>query len=157
MTQALPIMNILRVPPRGQLVVELDGKQYQRLADIPDEKLRRRAMAAIGELISFAGSYQDLVDSGYAPPPLPPPEAPVQTEAEISAAQAAFLAGLEKQTDEVRQSLAADPKGRAAFAAAWPPAERQRERGNSGRSHVSAAANQSGISRRAAAYGRGAD
>ena len=91
MDKSLEIMRILRVPPLGKLVVELGGKQFEKLEDVPDGRQRQMALAAIGELIAFGGSYQKLVDAGFAPPLAPPP--PKQEEP-MTAAQAAFLASL---------------------------------------------------------------
>lgn len=91
MDKPLEIMRILRVPPLGKLVVELGGKQFEKLEDVPDGRQRQMAMAAIGELIAFGGSYQKLVDAGFAPPLAPPP---AKQEEPMTAAQAAFLASL---------------------------------------------------------------
>lgn len=96
MANEIEIMHVLRVAPLGKLVVQVGENRYEQIADITDAKTRQLLQAAIGELISFAGGYQTLVDAGFAPPlglPTPPP--PEQQ-------QEAFLQQLEKERDKLR-------------------------------------------------------
>ena len=51
MRRELEVMRVLRVPPLGKLVVEVDNVRYENLAEITDEKAKRVLLAAIGELI----------------------------------------------------------------------------------------------------------
>jgi hypothetical protein len=118
MANELELMRVLRVMPLGKLVVDVAGARYQRLSDVPEEEIRRRLVAAIGELIVFAGGYQVLLDAGVAPPlavpttqaaavaqPAAVPGAPLSMEEQ----QARFLQSLEKQRDAT--SAAAPPRG----------------------------------------------
>jgi hypothetical protein len=108
MRNEVDVMRIWRVPPLGKLVVEANGQRYATLAEISDPKLKQRVMAAIGELISFTGGYQNLVDLGLAPAlvPVPPKPSPDDEPAapaspELARQQEEFLARLEAQRDEV--------------------------------------------------------
>ncbi len=115
MHRELEVMQVLRVPPLGKLVVEVGGKRYENLSEMSDEKAKRVMMAAIGELIGFAGNYQALVEAGVAPPlavPAPP-------EKSIEQRQAEFLAKLEAERDALKQ--APPPKPKLAVLGGAPP------------------------------------
>lgn len=98
MRRELEVMRVWRVPPLGKLVIEVDDQRYQNLSEITDEKARRVLLAAIGEMIDFAGSYQVLVDAGVAPALGPAKEASPPLEQQ----QAEFLARLEKERDALK-------------------------------------------------------
>lgn len=107
------IMRVLRIPPLSKLVVDVSGKQYQSLAEISDERIKQRVIAAIGELITFAGGYKILVDAGLAPS-LALPSPPVASSEELlSPEQAQFIASLEAQRDAIKN--APPPKPRPAM------------------------------------------
>ncbi|MBK7896597.1 MAG: hypothetical protein WAS33_29295 [Candidatus Promineifilaceae bacterium] len=72
MQNELEIMRILRVPPMGKLVVSFNGKRYENISEVTEANVRQLMQAAIGELITYAGGYQNLVDAGVAPPLTPP-------------------------------------------------------------------------------------
>lgn len=97
MHRELEVMRVWRVPPLGKLVVEVDGQRYQKLTEITDEKAQRVLLAAIGEMIDFAGNYQVLVDAGVAPAVGQVKEAPP-----LEQQQAEFLARLERERDAVK-------------------------------------------------------
>lgn len=110
MRQEIEIMRVLRVPPLGKLVVEVSGQRFQALAEVNHAKAEQRLLAAIGELITFAGGYQALVDAGVAPPvqqpakPAPPPEDESPAESgQLTTQQARFLAELEAKRDALRR------------------------------------------------------
>ena len=67
MQNEVEIMRVLRVPPMGKLVVSFNGQRYESIAELSEENVRQLMQAAIGELITFAGGYQTLVDAGVAP------------------------------------------------------------------------------------------
>jgi hypothetical protein len=67
MEKPIEVMSVVRRPPLGQLVVENKGNQYEKLNDINNPQLAQMMLAAIGELVAFAGGYQALVDAGFAP------------------------------------------------------------------------------------------
>jgi hypothetical protein len=91
-------MRVLRVPPLGKLVAEVDGQRYQSLSEITDEKVRRVLLAAIGELIDFAGNYQVLVDAGVASAL----HVSSVEEPPLEQQQAEFLARLEAERDAAK-------------------------------------------------------
>jgi hypothetical protein len=104
MRQELEVMRVLRVPPMGKLVVEVDGERYDRIDEVTDEHGKRRLLAAIGELISFAGNYDSLVEAGVAPPAAAQ-SAATETEAEDEARRAAqerFISQMELQRDALQ-------------------------------------------------------
>lgn len=102
MPNKLEVMRIVRVPPLSKLVVEIRDNSYNNLQEIPDAAVQRRILAAIGDLIVFAGGYQQLVDAGVAPPlSTPSASQPKPSEtAELREKQAQFLAKLSHATDE---------------------------------------------------------
>ncbi|MCB8985979.1 MAG: hypothetical protein H6659_19275 [Ardenticatenaceae bacterium] len=106
MRNEVEIMRVLRMPPLGKLVVEINDQRYENISEITDNKLRQRALAAIGELITFVGGYQNLVDVGLAPAIAPPavtsgePEE-TPTSPELARQREAFLAQLEAQQNEM--------------------------------------------------------
>lgn len=106
MRRELEVMRVLRVPPLGKLVVEVADQRYEKLSEITDEKARRVLLAAIGELIDFAGNYQVLVDAGVAP--AVHGTAAVEEPA-LEERQAEFLARLEAQRDAMKTSPPSRP------------------------------------------------
>lgn len=116
MRNEIEIMRILRLPPLGKLVVEINEQRYETAAEITDPKLRQRILAAVGELVVLAGGYQNLVDVGVAPllknaTPAPPQAAPAEADdvsPEMARQQAEFLAQLEAQRDQL---VGKPPKG----------------------------------------------
>lgn len=104
MQNEIEIMRVLRTPPMGSLVVLADGKRLKLLASVKDDTLRRRILAAVGELIDFAGGYDALVREGVAPP-LPTTAAasttPVEDAGEeLTSEQDAFLNQLQRELRE---------------------------------------------------------
>lgn len=69
MENEVEVMQVIRVPPSGKLVVQINGQRYDNLSEITSETLKQRLIAAIGELIVFVDGYDVLVDAGVAPPP----------------------------------------------------------------------------------------
>lgn len=99
MRRELEVMRVLRVPPLGKLVAEVDGQRYESLSEITDEKARRVILAAIGELIDFSGNYQVLVDAGVAPAIA---GSAGDDQPPLEQQQAEFLARLEAERDAVK-------------------------------------------------------
>lgn len=103
MRNEVEMMRVLRLPPMGKLVVEASDQRYETLAMINNDSVRQRVLAAIGELIIFAGGYKTLVDAGVAPPlgaveAPPAPATPPETADEaLRKRQEAFLNSLEQQ------------------------------------------------------------
>lgn len=110
MKQEVEVMRVLRVPPMGKLVVEFRGNRYAAIDEVTEENVRQLLLTAVGELISFAGGYERLVNEGLAPPVTPVQSS--ETES-LSAQQARFLASLEASRDatklEKKRSSAALP------------------------------------------------
>lgn len=55
--EAVEVFRILRVGPLKQLVVEVSGKRYRKLAEIQDGTAGRRVLLALQELGDFVGPY----------------------------------------------------------------------------------------------------
>jgi len=99
MRDEIEVMRVIRVPPMGKLVIEAGGQRLEKLHEIQSDRVKQRVLAAIGELITFAGGYRALENAGLAPP-LEPPRGRAAREAEqepLTPAQEAFLASLEGQ------------------------------------------------------------
>lgn len=99
MRDEIEVMRVIRVPPMGKLVIEAGGQRLENLHEVQSDKVKQRLLAAIGELITFAGGYRALENAGLAPP-LEPPQGRAAREAEeepLTPAQEAFLASLEGQ------------------------------------------------------------
>jgi hypothetical protein len=105
MRRELEVMRVLRVPPLGKLEVEVNEQRYQNLSEITDEKIRRLLLAAIGELMDFAGGYQTLVDAGVAPAV----SQSVKDEPPLEQRQAEFLARLEQERDALKAAPPSKP------------------------------------------------
>ena len=68
MENEVEVMQVVRVPPSGKLVVQINGQRYGNLSEITSGTQKQRLIAAIGELIVFVDGYDVLVDAGVAPP-----------------------------------------------------------------------------------------
>jgi hypothetical protein len=100
MENEIEVMRVVRVPPMGRLVVHSDGRRLKQLAGVKDPQLRQRLLAAIGELVVFAGGYDALVEAGVAPPLVATSgglAARADDEAQLTSQQAAFLDHLERK------------------------------------------------------------
>lgn len=109
MRNEIEVMRIIRVPPMGKLVVQVGNRRLESLAEVRDEGIRGRLLAAIGELVSFAGGYETLVDTGVAPPLASGASyvAPGEVEEEsLTPEQEAFLASLEEELKATIQAAA---------------------------------------------------
>ncbi len=107
MKNEVEVMHVLRVPPIGKLVVEFKGNRYQNISDVSEENVSRLLLTAVGELVSFAGGYENLVKEGLAPP-LAPAGGTSEDES-LSEKQARFLAQLETTRDATKIEKKAPP------------------------------------------------
>jgi hypothetical protein len=96
MRDEMEVMKVIRIPPLGKLVVAAGAARYQSLDEVKDTALRQRLLAAIGELVVFAGGYEMLLEAGVAPPPELPATSR-QSDAPLTAEQEAFLSSLEQE------------------------------------------------------------
>ncbi len=109
MENEVEVMRVIRVPPRGKLVVQVGGERFEQLTEVNNEAVGRRLMAAIGELVVFANGYQTLVSAGVAPPISTGSESPDGFAESLEERQAAFLASLEKQRQHDLLATATKP------------------------------------------------
>lgn len=107
MPNEIEVMRVLRVPPMSKLVVAVNKQRYEKLSEVPEENVKQLLLAAIGELIVFAGGYQNLVDAGMAPPVTPA----TQTNASLEEQRAAFLADLEEEQNRLKTSSSSRGRG----------------------------------------------
>lgn len=120
MRREMEMMRILRVPPMGKMVVEIQKHRFQSLDELEgDEKAIRIINTAIGELVSFAGGYQALVDAGVAPALTPAP-APVKEDVTLTEQQAQFLAQLEAEQAALRNATSVETAVSTPIVAAIP-------------------------------------
>lgn len=109
MHKEIEVMQVLRTPPMGKLVVSVNKQRYERITDIREEHVRHLLMAAIGELIDFAGGYNRLVDAGVAPALLPDSSQQAGT-APLNKKQEDFLARLKAERDAEKAAQSPKPK-----------------------------------------------
>jgi hypothetical protein len=103
MQNEIEIMRVLRVPPMGKLVVSFNNERYESITDISQANVRQLMQAAIGELILFAGGYQNLVDAGVAPPLAA--NSPAAGTGQIQDDEAArFVSQLEQERDAIKSA-----------------------------------------------------
>ncbi len=108
MDKPVVAMRVLRVPPMGKLVVEVNKTRYANLDEVTDDNVKRVIMAAIGELIVFAEGYDNLVEAGVAPPIVQPK--PAETVESLAQKQADFLASLEAERDSLQNTEPKKPR-----------------------------------------------
>ncbi len=104
MKDELTIMSALRVPPNAQLVVEAAGGRFESLSEVSDSALRQQLLAAVGELVVFAGGYQALVDAGVAPALIQRAPKPVARNVDTDELGSAFLAPGKDQYGSEKES-----------------------------------------------------
>jgi hypothetical protein len=125
MKNEIEVMRVVRVPPLGKLVVEAGKRRFARLEDLHNEKLEQMLLAAIGELVAFAGGYEALVEAGLAPPVAPTPfAAGTAGERSLEERQQEFLSALERDLRVTKgESIAGDalPPGIIQEEAPGPP------------------------------------
>ena len=123
MKKEIEVMRVLRQPPLGKLVVEVNQKRVEQLAEVQEKTIRHLLLAAIGELVGFAGGYQVLVDAGVAPPlvgeakptaaPISMPKAVPPTPSPAARSTAVSATASINIVDEInailQQKLAEDP------------------------------------------------
>lgn len=97
MRDEIEVMRVLRTPPMGKLLVAVAAARYTSLDEVQDPAVRRRLLAAIGELIVFAGGYSQLLEAGVAPPLEAPAAAAGGADEPLTAEQEAFLSSLEQE------------------------------------------------------------
>ncbi|WP_420630961.1 hypothetical protein [Candidatus Leptofilum sp.] len=115
MQNEIEIMRVLRMPPMGKLVVSFNENKYENISDVSEANVRQLMQAAIGELITFAGGYQNLVDAGVAPPlASPQTQTAVPNSPENEDAQR-FLDRMEEERDALKSS-ARPPQPPSVFA-----------------------------------------
>jgi hypothetical protein len=118
MDNEIEVMRVLRVPPRGKLVVAVGDRRFEKLSDVPAADIKGLLTAAIGELIVFADGYDTLVDAGVAPPIISPPSKGVPLAHSIEQRQAEFLASLERQREAMRARTTLPPDSEAVISEA---------------------------------------
>ena len=93
MDNEVEVMRVIRIPPMGKLLVQVGRERTDSISTVSNPAAKQRLLAAIGELVAFAGGYQKLVNDGLAPPLAGVGEQ--QTETSLEERQAEFLRSLE--------------------------------------------------------------
>jgi hypothetical protein len=112
MRKEIEVMQVLRLPPLGKLVVSVNNTRYEKISELGEGNKKRLLLAAIGELVDFAGGYQELVNAGVAPMIK---QVPVQddgtfsTSSELGEQQKRFLANLEAERNAIRNAASSKP------------------------------------------------
>jgi len=102
MQNEIEIMRVLRIPPMGKLVVSFNNQRYANIDEISEANVRQLFKTAIGELITFAGGYQKLVEAGVAPP-LSAPQSAASASGENEEAER-FINKLEREKAELKSA-----------------------------------------------------
>lgn len=103
MQNEIEIMRVLRVPPMGKLVISFNNQRYASIDEISEANVRQLMKTAIGELITFAGGYQQLVEAGVAPPLTAPQSAARSVSSENEEAEK-FIGKLEREKEELKSA-----------------------------------------------------
>ena len=107
MQNELEIMRVLRVPPMGKLVVSFNEQRYASITEISETNVRQLMLAAIGELVTFAGGYQSLVDAGIVPPLAPTSPTAVSDNSDDNSTEAErFVSQMEHERDVLKNAPA---------------------------------------------------
>ena len=109
MRNEIEVMRVLRLPPMGKLVVQVNNNRYETLSEIQEENVKQLLLAAIGELVVFAGGYNNMVEAGIAPP-ITPTASGKQSEPTLEEQQAKFVASLEAERDSLRATPRPKPQ-----------------------------------------------
>lgn len=127
MNKEVEVMRVLRVPPRGKLVVEFRGQRYENISEIAEENVKRFLLTAVGELIDFANGYQHLVNEGLAPALAPIATAPpaAKEEEALTPAQRHYLEQLEAASVAEKSQRRPPPKSMLFKTADLPSASAQ--------------------------------
>lgn len=96
------VFRVIRKPPLGKLVVEVNSTQYEKLSDIPSGSLKQRILAAVGDLVVFVDGYETLVRAGTAPPLSGTDQTGVPYASSVQDRQAAFRSELARQRSEAQ-------------------------------------------------------
>ncbi len=72
LTHRREVMRILRDPATGALSIEIEGREYRRLAEVGDEQTGRTILQVITDLLSFTSGLRAPTPT---PVTAPPPEA----------------------------------------------------------------------------------
>jgi hypothetical protein len=65
-------LRLGHAPADRALVIELDGRRYRQLSDLPSEESRRQVLAMIGELTAFAQGF--AIPAQTSQPAMPAPD-----------------------------------------------------------------------------------
>ncbi len=103
MQNEIEIMRVLRVPPMGKLVISFNNQRYASIDEISEANVRQLMKTAVGELITFAGGYQKLVEAGVAPPLSTVQPAASSTSRENEEAER-FINKLEREKEELKSA-----------------------------------------------------
>lgn len=98
MESTVEVMRVIRIPPLGKLIVEVNETRYEKLSDVKDAASRHRLIAAIGELVVFADGYDALVEAGVAPPAAGEESAILSMEER----KEMFVTSMKRQTDSLQ-------------------------------------------------------
>jgi len=90
----------LKPPLPPEFLKSHKDKRYTAIEELSEQNVRQLLHAAIGELITFAGGYQTLVDAGVAPALAA--EKPKTTSTQTGEA-AQFLEKMEKEKDRIKE------------------------------------------------------
>ena len=72
MTQEKPktqeILRLIRNAHTGEQTIQIAGRSFDSIAEVPHPKAQQIILTAVGNLVAFAGGYDELVAAGVSPP-----------------------------------------------------------------------------------------
>ena len=74
MSKTIEILKFLRVTPEKKRLIQVRGKVYTNVDEIPDDRVKQIVRQSIAEMVTMAGGYDRLVDEGLLKPVEKAPE-----------------------------------------------------------------------------------
>lgn len=102
MDRDIEVFRVIRKPPMGKLVVEVNSTQYEKLSEVPSGSFKQRILAAVGDLVVFVDGYDTLVQAGMAPPISGTDQAGEPYASSVEDRQAAFRSEIARQRSEAQ-------------------------------------------------------
>lgn len=72
MSKTIEILKFLRVSPEKKRLIQVRGKLFSSVDDIPDERVQHVVRQSIAEMVEMAGGIDQLIDGGYLEAPSVP-------------------------------------------------------------------------------------
>ena len=68
MSKTIEILKFLRVTPEKKRLIQVRGRLFTNVDDIPDERVQKVVRQSIAEMVLMAGGYEKLINEGFLEP-----------------------------------------------------------------------------------------